>query len=725
MNKILLDNAFIRGECERNGVPPAVLDTYISETYAQRNEDLIVESLLTPLLRRLGRPLSSIFYFEIGANHPFQTSNSYLFYHKYGARGVLVEANHQLAEQLKAARPQDQVIEAAVSARHDATITFHQCAISELSGLNEAHIQSFRKNAPIEQLTVTNIHINALLERYADRQIDYLSIDVEGVDIEVLEAMNFNKYRPYFIQCEPSEHFLPGASDKVAAMLEARGYFLIARTEINLIFADRALFVSPGSRRNVRSFDIFDTLIARNCIDPHRIFERVERLTQNAGFVADRLSAEQRISSRAYNLDDIYDELAKIRGWSKAERDAALAAEIDAELDAVIPIAENLAHVRDGDVAVSDMYLPEHVIRSLLKKAGLSKEIGVVVSSHGKRSGEIWPFLLANYQIEQHLGDNHVADVQSPQRFGIASRHTSVSSPDYVESWLLNFGLRDLAQIIRHGRLSSWHANPTVRQLQSIQISFNFPILLLSSILLSRFVAAGNMQNVLFCSRDCNLWLDIFRVVRKRMSVQANEHYFYTSRQARMKSSHSYLRYAAELLQGSGVVVDICGTGWSLSHMLSKMGSQVPLFFLHQLPRREDYEKIRPTPEGISVHSVVEAGTAGVANNFLEMSNYADHPQIEDVRYILNTPHPVFIPERRSESTLSMVREQRGSFHRMVALCESEGLAETLTVPDDALRAIVRELYKSLCGQKMLSAIYESMHMEEETDQMRLLTTLA
>ena len=120
MNKPLLNNAYIRGECERAGVTPAVLDTFISETYAQQNEDLIVEALLTPVLRRAGRPLSSIFYIEIGANHPFQTSNTYLFHRKHGAKGVLVEANHQLVQQLKAARPKDEVIEAAVSARHDA-----------------------------------------------------------------------------------------------------------------------------------------------------------------------------------------------------------------------------------------------------------------------------------------------------------------------------------------------------------------------------------------------------------------------------------------------------------------------------------------------------------------------------------------------------------------------------------------------------------------------------
>jgi hypothetical protein len=261
--------------------------------------------------------------------------------------------------------------------------------------------------------------------------------------------------------------------------------------------------------------------------------------------------------------------------------------------------------------------------------------------------------------------------------------------------------------------------------LQLIQLRFNFPILLLSSILLSRFVAAGNIQNALFCSRDCNLWLEIFRVVRNQLGMQVNELYFYTSRQARIKSTHSYQQYATELLQDSGVLVDICGTGWSLSHMMHNLGSRAPLYFIHQLPRRDDYEKMRPTPDGTSVHSIVDGSATGVGNQFLEMSNYADHPQIVDVCYIHNTPHPIFAPERRSEFTLSMIREQRSSFRQMVALCESQGLGDTLKTPDDTLRIMVLELYRSLCGQKLLPIIYEAMHSEEETDQLHLLKTLA
>ena len=166
-----------------------------------------------------------------------------------------------------------------------------------------------------------------------------------------------------------------------------------------------------------------------------------------------------------------------------------------------------------------------------------------------------------------------------------------------VETWFLQNGFRGLAQIVRQARLSTWHDDPVMRQLQLIQSRFNFPILLLSSILLARFLAANKIQNVLFCSRDCNLWIDLFRAVRQQIGVETGESYFYTSRLARMKSSPSYRRYAEQALKGGSLLVDVCGTGWSLSHMLRGLGVQTPVFFIHHLPKTDVYEQMRPTPE--------------------------------------------------------------------------------------------------------------------------------
>jgi len=81
--------------------------------------------------------------------------------------------------------------------------------------------------------------------------------------------------------------------------------------------------------------------------------------------------------------------------------------------------------------------------------------------------------------------------------------------------------------------------------------------------------------------------------------------------------------------------------------------------------------------------------------------------------------------ERRPAGTLAMIREQQAAFRQAVALCEMQGLGETLNISDDKLRALILELYKSLYTQKALPLIYSAMHNDEETDQLRLLKKIA
>src|SRR3954465_2657889 len=80
----VFENPFIINECRTHGIEQAPLATNIYETYAQGNEALIVEPVLLAQLNRAGRAPETLRYIEIGANHPFQTSSTYLFYKLYG-----------------------------------------------------------------------------------------------------------------------------------------------------------------------------------------------------------------------------------------------------------------------------------------------------------------------------------------------------------------------------------------------------------------------------------------------------------------------------------------------------------------------------------------------------------------------------------------------------------------------------------------------------------------
>ena len=128
----------------------------------------------------------------------------------------------------------------------------------------------------------------------------------------------------------------------------------------------------------MRTFDIFDTLIARRCVTPEAIFQIVEKEMGLTGFTRVRRQAEKAISRGEYTLNDIYAEVVRM-GFCSFEVGKALEnAEIATEIDQVIGIRENLDKVSDGDILITDMYLPRPVIEALLAKVGLGKKVAIV-----------------------------------------------------------------------------------------------------------------------------------------------------------------------------------------------------------------------------------------------------------------------------------------------------------------------------------------------------------
>lgn len=117
----------------------------------------------------------------------------------------------------------------------------HLGRYDELSSLRADHIQSFGDFDGLggidRSIAVPAININALLQQVPP-PLDYLSIDVEGLDVELLEAMDFARFRPTIVQAEPSEHFMRGNTNKMIDIMRQNGYMLLARTEGNCIFLD-------------------------------------------------------------------------------------------------------------------------------------------------------------------------------------------------------------------------------------------------------------------------------------------------------------------------------------------------------------------------------------------------------------------------------------------------------------------------------------------------------
>jgi len=162
-------------------------------SYAQNFEDVI--------LWRALREIEGGFYIDVGAQDPVEDSVSLGFYEK-GWRGVHVEPTLHYAEKLRAARPDETVIQAAVAA--DAGLLhFYEIVETGLSTGDAAQAEHHRRAGfTIRETDVPSMPLGALLDRFADRPIHWLKIDVEGLEQQVLESWGKSPVRPWIVVVE-------------------------------------------------------------------------------------------------------------------------------------------------------------------------------------------------------------------------------------------------------------------------------------------------------------------------------------------------------------------------------------------------------------------------------------------------------------------------------------------------------------------------------------------
>lgn len=465
-----------------------------------------------------------------------------------------------------------------------------------------------------------------------------------------------------------------------------------------------------------RSFDMFDTLIARRCKDPGNIFKIVEARSGAIGFADAREQAERRVQCGGeYTLDTIYKELPTLLQVSLHIAERLKALEIAVEIEQTIPIAENIRRVRDGDIVVSDMYLPTEVLNQMLAKAGLRKNVEIFVSAHGKRSGTIWKEIRRRYHIAGHLGDSAHSDFRSAALRAIPPQMTKASRFSDAERTLSDMGLTELALVARHARLSLWHDDWLMRRLQRLQADSNFPLLLLASLRLMEVIEEVGATRVLFCSRDGNLWIHLFEKMRRALGIEIKVEYFYTSRLARLNCSRDYQAYCRELLGRETLVVDISGTGWSMSCLADALDvSSVNCFFLHHIPQLTSYERLRPMKSNIEVHSLLSKDDKWFWNALLEMCNYADHASVLDVELQDGQFKPILMPETRTPDQLHAVAVQREAFLISVDAVPETVLRNLKELPQVTRKAACIAIYREIAQERALTFMFQRAHSTED-----------
>lgn len=216
--------------------------------YSQTGEDAILAHLFLLFGHDSG------FYVDVGAFHPIKYSNTYYFYRR-GWMGINIEPTPGRTDLFEKLRPRDINVACAVSrARGQIRLTtFDDPAVNSADKqMIDLHIKTGQVH-PTGAIVVEAYPLAEILEACMPpgRHLTFLSVDVEGMELEVLESNDWDRFRPRFVAVE----WLGPPSIKVAMstgvhdFLEQQEYELICRTPATLIFCESKA-VDSGYKRS-------------------------------------------------------------------------------------------------------------------------------------------------------------------------------------------------------------------------------------------------------------------------------------------------------------------------------------------------------------------------------------------------------------------------------------------------------------------------------------------
>lgn len=211
------------------------LSTYQVESYSQEGEDLI--------LREIFQGKQQGFYVDVGAHHPLRFSNTYYLYNR-GWSGINIEPSREAKLCFDLLRPRDINLDIGISdtAQDLSFFVFDEPALNTFNVDRAENLQKSTNYTLIETRKVRVDSLTNILNHFAtDKKVDFMSVDVEGNEMNVLSSNDWTRYRPKMLLVEMLDCDLSDIENlTVHKYLTDIGYRVYAKTVRTVFYRDKS-----------------------------------------------------------------------------------------------------------------------------------------------------------------------------------------------------------------------------------------------------------------------------------------------------------------------------------------------------------------------------------------------------------------------------------------------------------------------------------------------------
>ncbi len=210
-----------------------------SVSFSQYGEDVLLHNL---------RPAHRGTYVDVGAFHPWTHSNTYKLYLR-GWSGVTIEPNPDVAPLFRQVRPRDIHLVQGIAAA-PSRLSYYRFREPLFNSFDRHHAERIQEDVT-DVIAIPCLPLRDVIDTHlASGPVDLVSIDSEGLDLTVLQSLDWRRTRPTGIIVEDYAQFESnvrgGGLSEIRSFLAERDYALFSQCMFSFLYVDRRAFLRSG-----------------------------------------------------------------------------------------------------------------------------------------------------------------------------------------------------------------------------------------------------------------------------------------------------------------------------------------------------------------------------------------------------------------------------------------------------------------------------------------------